>query len=107
MKKIRNRYDNIIAFILSASLILAIDNLNRWYEHFLYGFATLLALYSYIVAISIAISFLIYSVWSIIHNIRLAYKLKIENLEMIKSLTATMNDISSGKFSSHIDTPIK
>lgn len=97
MKRMRNRYDKLITLALSLGSILVIHNAQKWQEPFLYILAITLTLYSYVLAIGLTFSFCVYAIWSIIYNIRLVARLKIENMEMIRSLTETMNEIAYSK----------
>ena len=102
MKLTRNKYDKLILILLSISSIFVINHANKWSEPFMYAFAVTITLYSYLIAIGVLCSFTAFSVWSIVHNIRTATRLKIENMEILKALTKTMNEISEGKPSNTI-----
>jgi hypothetical protein len=102
MKLKRNKYDKLILIILSINSIFIINHANKWGEPFMYTIAITITLYSYLIAIGVLCSLTVFSVWSIIHNVRVATKLKVENLEIIKALTKIMNEISEGKPSSAI-----
>lgn len=102
MKLMRNKYDKLIILVLSLSSIFIINHVNKWHEPFMYTMAVALTVYSYLIAIGIVTSVTIYSIWSIVHNIKVATKLRMENIEIMKSLTRTMNEISQGKPSNMI-----
>jgi len=102
MKLMRSRYDKLIMLALSVSSIFIINHVNKWHEPFMYTVAVALTLYSYLIAIGLVASVTALSIWTIVHNIKVATQLKVENMEIMKSLTKTMDEISQGKPSSTI-----
>lgn len=102
MKLMRSRYDKLIMLVLSLSSIFIINHVNKWHEPFMYTMAVALTVYSYLIAIGVVASVTVYSIWSIIHNVKVATKLRMENIQIMKSLTQTMNEISQGKPSNTI-----
>lgn len=97
MKVMRSKYDNFVTLALSVGSIIVIYHATKWQDPLLYMLAAVLTLYSYVVAVGLACSFSVYAIWSIIHNVRLSARLKVENMEMMKSLTITMNQIVENK----------
>ena len=97
MKLMRSRYDKLIMFALSVSSIFIINHVNKWHEPFMYTVAVSLTLYSYLIAIGVATSVAVYSIWSIVHDVKVATRLRLENIQIMKSLTRTMDEISQGK----------
>lgn len=88
----KNNYNKLAIGLLSLSSIIVIAEGNRWYEPMLYSVAVLVTMYSYVIAMGAAISVSAIATWSVVHSLKVANKIKQENLRIVKTMINTIDD---------------
>lgn len=97
MKLVKNKYDKLLTGVLALASIFVITEGNRWHEPFLYTLAVTVTMYSYVIAIGMAISITVATTWSVVHSFKMVEKIRQDNLQLVKSMIDVMDNFSQHK----------
>jgi hypothetical protein len=97
MKPMKNKHGKIVATILALASIFVITDGHKWQEPLIYTLAITMTMYSYIIAMGLAISVSVATTWSVVNSFRMAARLREDNLNLVKSMIEVMNGCNRQK----------
>lgn len=97
MKVAKNKYQKLATTALSLATIFVVAEGNKWNDAILYTLVVTVTMYSYAIAIGLAISISAFATWSVINSYKIVTKIRRDNLELVKSMIATVDSYNNHK----------